>query len=176
MSSSYRYALRGQSLSDEAVGTRQQCYPGLWYIIYNAHIQDHLQSKCILTFKIIIIIILEKRVTDWVGGTHRRVLRGSKHRVSIRCHAKRVKMRADGCESQWGFLFSQSAKHSELLIELLTRLLYVHSTEWGELTAAMLLWFLINLVFFYCPDRNRRKMLGYSYLWSREWIAFLSFF
>ena len=50
------------------------------------------------------LFILVKRVTDQVGGAQRRVPRGAKRQVLIRCRAERARS-AGGCESRSGFIY-----------------------------------------------------------------------
>ena len=51
-----------------------------------------------------------KRVNDRVGGARRRVPRGAKRRVSIRCRAQRSKARAGGCDLYRSHLRNKKTK------------------------------------------------------------------
>ena len=65
----------------------------------------NFDTVCLCVCVFVCVFILAKRVTDRVGGAQRRVLRGAKRRVSIRCRAERAKTRARGCESRSGFVY-----------------------------------------------------------------------
>ena len=59
-----------------------------------------------------VAFILAKQVTDGVGDAQRRVPRGAKRRVSIRCRAERARS-AGGCESRSGWQVAIMCTHAQ---------------------------------------------------------------